>query len=557
MSTASPTAPATAAPSATAPAAAPAAATASPSNGMDRAAFLTMITNTAKVLPDAELANPELKVYPFHDVATKRSCLAAAMSIDCRSKSNPDDVHTVILARRVQPGSPPAYFSWCGDQFLEGRTTAASRSARVNGAVRDLPLSKSADLRRDLDARFGTRPQNAACGFWREHARNPAGGGCEHTRAVFAEICTEGAESVLASIDALHDELANNLASRDGVRSSPFVTGQAAAAMPTMAGADAARAVAVAAIEAELRKDKIIDEILDHTGPGVIGKMPLILIGDTGWGKTENFRIIKRAGLYDEVHEMPISPGMDALDLVGMAQKVTRRREDGSNESLVFHVDSPFVQAARAAATGKQVAILFDELPRASRTFLSAIPAIINPDGDSITITTGRAVHSTSDGVASIERVTFKRANLAIWATGNPGGNYDCNGFTDGGDLATINRFHRVYVRPDPEKAKRIIGELASAHSWPMPAAMAMTKWYVNMEKLAGSKDTGINRRVTLRDIGWSFDMVRGNHQAMGKTLHQWANRWVGFDLEGFPNQDQMKAVHDAIDNAFGVAKAK
>jgi len=531
----------------------------SASQGWAREAFIELVQAHAKTaLVGHELQEPKLTLYPFHDIATKRTALAAALVIDVK-RIDDASMHTVVVARRLdRAATPPAYFVWCGDQFLEGKLPATTQAARIQVAVRDVPMSKQGELRRDLEQAFASHDANAACDFWKEYGKSPEGGGCKHVRAVFHAMCEDGPANVLASIDDLHASLAERFYSTTaaGAVSSPFVRAtDVPAALPTIEAAVTARAAAVVAIEQELRKDKVIDEILDHTGPSVVGKMPLILIGDTGWGKTESFRIIKRAGIYDEVHEMQISPGMDAMDLIGGPQKVTHRKLDGANESLVYHVDSPFVQAARAAAAGRKVAILFDELPRASRSFLSAIPAVVNPDGDTITICTGRAVPGGPDGVAAVERVTFKRSNLAIWATGNPGGNYDCNGFTDGGDLATINRFHRVYVRPDAEKAKRIIAELSGAHGWTTKATLSMTKFYINMEKLADAKDSGITRRVSLRDIGWSFDMVRGKHETMGKTLRQWTNRWTGFDLEGFPNQVQCKAVEQAIDNAFGAVK--
>ncbi len=543
-------------PSAGAAAAAAAAVTGSQrmAQGWSRAELEQVIAAAADPLPAGwTLGQPAVRTYSFYSRDTRTSRLASAMQIDLTGPAN--EAHTVIIARTIDgPAASQRYRFWCGDKFLEGQLDSNLKGQRIDGAIKSasVPMVNQGEIRKELLAAVGSSKKNSSCGFSQAFEVAPDEAGCVHVRGIFHALTADNAVGgMLDAIDTHHDELKRRTwLSAAKAQSAPVaVAAGVAAVAPTVETANVEREKRLLEMENELRKNPLIAEVLNFSGPRVEQKIPVILLGEAGWGKSETLRSIARAGIFDQVIEFPIVNGMDGTDFIGGPVAVSRIAPNGSADRVYFHRDSPFIEACRLAVSGKRVAVLFEELPRASRAMLSALPAIINPNGDVFEVHTGRAISENAQGVAVTEKLIVPRKNLTIWATGNAGGDYDCQGFQEGGDRAVMNRFHRIYLRPDASQLAIIGGQLSSGFGWPEKVRVGLAKFLAYMEKNFDNKM--IRGRVNIRDVAWVVNAIGREHQHAVPMLKASANRWTGIDLDGYPIKEQVDAVNDAIDKAF------
>jgi hypothetical protein len=569
------------APSASAtPVAAPLApATSTKHNGWTAADFLAMMTATAATLPGYTIGEATVTPYPFRDAATKRDILGVALSIPVvklatatTAPPTPERHHTVVIAVAGSVVGSERFYAWCGDQFMSKGAKPALLGARLQGAVKDLPLSRQPEITNLLRASIGIYPPSDPCSFWVKHATEPNAGGCRHTKAAFASVLAEGGVAVL---EHLQNEFRTLMTTAHALADG---TGTPIASVPASLKDLEPAATAATATHANTRearrkaaydhfvKDPTLQQILKFSyslttrakGVTVAHSMrrrkPVMVLGPAGTGKSHGFREMGQSELFDSWHEFPISPGMDALSFLGGPTVKSVIRPGAPADRLYLHQDSVLIQAMREAANGKKVALHLAELGNVTnREVLNIIKTILDPDGHDYLIPTGLA-HERADGSATTEVLRVPVENISVWASTNVGSDYNARGVGNDADQAVFNRFHRVYIQPTVEQTIAIMEKEAARMGYDKIITKMMGSWVKNMDKMA--TDNEIKRGPNLRDINDILNIAERGEE-IPEVIVASANRWTELNENEYPIDEQLKVVQQAVVASFpGIYKA-
>lgn len=524
----------------------------------------------------------------FQDEVTKKNRLAMVRVFELESPvgSGGSPSRSLICVGRIhlsatEPATDDTWRVWCGDATLEGALTSRETEARMRDALRGITLSRQAKISSALRTAAGSMKPSSSPGshFWGAYQRAPEKMGCKHVRHVMKALMDKpgGVEAVLDSIEAAYQDTIMGVtptgstaattptpttASTSPIAgSSPVATGPAAPAAstsapaapvtPTAFSATAPPTVdrALALLETRLRGNgPMFREILDVAGPGVEWKQPVLILGESGYGKTHTARAIGQSGLYDHFFEFAVNPETDGLDFIGGPRRMSQPKADGSGEETIDrHMDSDVVSAFRHAAAGKNVFLLLDEIGNARREVLNALKNILNPDNDHYIVKTGRAA-AVVNGIAKPEELRVPIKRMTIVATTNIGVGYEANL----ADRAVLNRFWKIFHEIDHDQVGQIVVKEATSKGFSRDCSLQLERFYKNMRKLHADKlcDRLPNPRDFMRAIRLASD-----EKHLPKILARMAQDWCGDDLEGTPNKDQAETIRDAIKDAFTITE--
>ncbi len=519
----------------------------------------------------------------FSDELTKRNRLAMVRVFELESPigSAGTPSRSVICVGRVlipsaEPATTDTWRIWCGDSTLEGRISSKEAESRTLEPLRLLKLHRQTILRSALRSSFGSVAASSSpdAHFWGSYQTAPDKMGCKHVRHVMKTLMDRagGVEAVLDEVEAAFQEavmgvapagptataattLASAPAAPTPTPSVPAPTtpapaaGATAAIPPAAFSATAAPTVerANSLLEARMRGNgSMFREILDVAGPAVEWKQPVLILGESGYGKTHTARAIGQSGLYDHFFEFPVNPETDGLDFIGGPRRMSQPKADGSgDETIDRHMDSDVISAFRLAATGKNVFLLLDEIGNARREVLNALKNILNPDNDHYVVKTGRA-STVVNGIAKPEELRVPIKRMTIVATTNIGVGYEANL----ADRAVLNRFWKIFHEIDHVQVGQIAAKEVAGKGFGRDCALQLERFYTNMKKL--KQDSLCERLPNPRDFVRAI-RLSSDERHLPKVLARMAQDWCGDDLEGTPNKDQAETIREAIKDAFTI----
>lgn len=520
----------------------------------------------------------------FEDEVTKKNTLAMVRVYELESPvgSGGAPSRSLICVGRVHaptanPATDDVWRVWCGDSTLEGALSGRVTESRMRDAIRGITFVRQAKISSALRTAAGSMKASSSPGshFWSAYQRAPEKMGCKHVRHVMKALMDRpgGVNAVLDSIESGYQDTimgvspagstsaamptttpATSPASATGTPVAPSATTPtptvgAPVAGPTAFSATQPPTAAAALLLTETRlrgNGAMFREILDVAGPSVEWKQPVLILGESGYGKTHTARAIGQSGIYDHFFEFAVNPETDGLDFIGGPRRMSQPKADGSGEETIDrHMDSDVVSAFRHAAAGKNVFLLLDEIGNARREVLNALKNILNPDHDHYIVKTGRAA-AVVNGIAKPEELRVPIKRMTIVATTNIGIGYEANL----ADRAVLNRFWKIFHEIDHDLVGQIVVKEATGKGFSRDCSLQLERFYKNMRKLHADKlcERLPNPRDFMRAIRLASD-----EKHLPKILARMAQDWCGDDLEGTPNKDQAETIRDAVKDAFSI----
>ncbi|MHB8543443.1 MAG: CbbQ/NirQ/NorQ domain-containing protein [Leptospirales bacterium] len=282
----------------------------------------------------------------------------------------------------------------------------------------------------------------------------------------------------------------------------------------------------------------------------------VLLYGPTGSGKTfgvvmDHLKTLERRGERDGIVLIPCSDGMEDYDLlskpipIGPHEKIRILEELGVEfpeipESALSRligdwnrVEGPLRAAFRRAAAGERIAVVFDELNRASNSARNLILKAIDP------VLGHYELHDFTDG--EIFRVPL--SSLQFSATCNLGGAYSQ---TQELDESLLDRFQAVqFMDYNTRLEKQILlkeGLTPEKADQLIDVAVALREAY---------KMGHLSAPLSTRHLkNWGRAIFHGGDPA-GVARSLWVDRLIAHDRHGFPDDEQVRAILDVLGMTF------
>ena len=409
--------------------------------------------------------------------------------------SNGPETHLVCVSVRRNSKSELSHALWCGDSFLEGRKSVSSKQAagRVQSALDPLGSPNRLMLETEMMSYYGSQHASDPCDFWKKKT-------CPHTQLVLGKLTESDLREMASKLEV-------------------YLGGSSAVPDSGPAGDD---------------EDALLEQYLFQ--------VPMLFEGDRGAGKTFGVRRFARTRGHVLV-EVGGNESMEAADLLGYPVRIT----DGS---FVWK-DGALSQAVRAAGAGQKVCMLIDEILRIPQRHLSVLLTVLSPDEGRYRLRTGRIVKVT-DGVGEEEVLTCPVENLAVIATTNVG----CEYAVDAADPALAERFLIIRKDTTPERLQAIVANVLTAKGfedvpWIVRCLMGFYDAAVKLKK-SGMIASAPTTRTLVRAV----ELSRSPAQVGAEVLNQ-ALQWVARDLNGQPEEAQLKSLRELATRCFPGMKGK
>lgn len=374
------------------------------------------------------------------------------------------------------------YFIWCGDNFIEGGNTKPSAEVRIIGAAKELSGRFDAEsLMTQLRGKFS---QSDMCHFWANY--NKTGTLCKHCNQLLVHKQLHILE-ILQELDENFEILMD----------------------------DNAKATEVTLPDAWFEK--------------MATKVPVLLEGEKGWGKTREARIFAET-VGAKLIEIQGHESVEAADLTGYTVR--------HGHDMVWK-DGRLSQAFRLAAKGVKTCLLIDEALRIPQRQLSVLLSALSPHKGHYYLSTGRIVDVT-EGIGSEETIACPVENLYVFATTNIGAQYA----VDVMDPALQERFLLRRKYPDVAILKTAVLAAAAEKGFSDSVADKCVAFFDAMNSLKphGLVTDTPNPRTMVRAVHLS-----DNESDMRESITAQILTWVGRDVDGNPVQEQLDAVLKAV----------
>jgi MoxR-like ATPase len=283
----------------------------------------------------------------------------------------------------------------------------------------------------------------------------------------------------------------------------------------------------------------------------------VLLYGPTGSGKTfsiviEHLSAMKKAGMIDQIVMIPCSDGMEDYDLLSKPvpigpQEKMRMMMTLSDEypdiSLPViaqtlgdwtRVEGPLKRVFRLANEGYKIAVVFDELNRASRAARNLILKAIDP------VLEHYELHDfiTGDVIpVPLDRIQF-------CATSNIGASYSQ---THDLDESLLDRFQSIiFIDYNTDLERRIF------KSQGLPSQIAQNIMNVAETLREAYKQGHLSAPLSTRHLkNWGQAILEGA-DPISSARGMWVNRLISHDQHGYPDEEQLQAIEQVLLGTFG-----
>ncbi|MCL4485022.1 MAG: CbbQ/NirQ/NorQ/GpvN family protein [Nitrospirae bacterium] len=322
---------------------------------------------------------------------------------------------------------------------------------------------------------------------------------------------------------------------------------------------------------ADKRVEEAAQELLDLS-PKVTGDDPfslrtifekgfsVLLYGPTGSGKTfsiviEHLSSLKKEGKIDQIVMIPCSDGMEDYDLLSKPIPIGPQEKMHTMISLSkeypdiplsviaqtlgdwTRVEGPLKRVFRLAREGQKIAVVFDELNRASRAARNLILKAIDP------VLEHYELHDfiTGDIIAvPLDRIQF-------CATSNIGASYSQ---THDLDESLLDRFQSiVFVDYNTDLEREIFRKQG------LPPEIAESIMRVAETLREAYKQGHLSAPLSTRHLkNWGQAILEGA-DPVASARGLWLNRLISHDQHGYPDEEQLQAIEQVLSGAFGLAR--
>lgn len=282
----------------------------------------------------------------------------------------------------------------------------------------------------------------------------------------------------------------------------------------------------------------------------------VLLYGPTGSGKTfsiviEHLQFLKNEGRIDQIVMIPCSDGMEDYDLLSkpipigpqekMRMMMTLSREYADVPLAVIaqtlgdwtRVEGPLKRVFRLAHEGQRIAVVFDELNRASRAARNLILKAIDP------VLEHYELHDFITG----DVISVPLDRLQFCATSNIGASYSQ---THDLDESLLDRFQSiVFVDYNVELEREIFKKQG------LPPAIAQSIMNVAATLREAYKQGHLSAPLSTRHIkNWGQSILDGA-DPVTSARGLWLNRLISHDQHGYPDEEQLEAIEQVLEGAF------
>ena len=431
--------------------------------------------------------------YAWYDSGSRKAMPGSALVFKVTNTVNNNPHFVILSAHRDAPSDALEFTIHCGDNFLEGATSAGSRKiSYVSEAGRRASTDPiGAMLLNEAAALYGKMPDGTGCSFW---SKIKKGEYCGHVSAV------------VAALQAAPDSVVNHLQS----------------VMATRAGG-ASLAARVSGKTAGLKS------AIEFTLESLAFKTPILLEGDRGSGKTHAARGYAKAQAV-ELIELGGHESVEAWELFGQYVQ-------NSDGKLVWK-DGKLSRAFRLAAS-KKVVLLIDEMLRIPQRHLSALLTCLSPFEGQYQLSTGRIVNEDG-GVGEEEVLRCPKGNLAVMATTNVGPEFA----VDELDPAVAERF--VILRKDSteETLLSVLKGMLADKGFSEKIADRMVEFFRATREFVNQGL--LNKAPTIRTLTRAVELSE-KEEHIRDAIRLQALLWVERDSTGHPVAEQLNLVDKAL----------
>ena len=282
----------------------------------------------------------------------------------------------------------------------------------------------------------------------------------------------------------------------------------------------------------------------------------VLLYGPTGSGKTfsiviDHLQTLKNEGRIDQIVMIPCSDGMEDYDLLSkpipigpqekMRMMMTLSREYSDVPLSVIaqtlgdwtRVEGPLKRVFRLAHEGERIAVVFDELNRASRAARNLILKAIDP------VLEHYELHDFITG----DVISVPLDRIQFCATSNIGASYSQ---THDLDESLLDRFQSiVFVDYNTELEREIFKKQG------LPPGIAQSIMNVAATLREAYKQGHLSAPLSTRHIkNWGQSILDGA-DPISAARGLWLNRLISHDQHGYPDEEQLEAIEQVLDGAF------